>query len=335
MPATITDVAKLAGVSIATVSRVIHGTHTVNSEMQARVRAAIAELDYVPNSIAQSLKQNSSRMIGITASDLSVGFFPEIVKSVEKAFLPRGYATTVSSTYDSPQNEEIILRQMLARRVEILLVNSTGQNEDTLKQIASAGTPVVFYDRRPRTNAFPSVYADKKRAMQVALDHLLQVGHRRVMLVTGPRELNSNYDRYMGIQAFIFENGLEPADYTFRFGDFTPAEGFRAMEEIVHMPAERRPSAIITGSIAITAGVMAYCKKHGISIPGDIAIVSSGTFVYEDIIGAKLTYLDDSAQAMSDLIVRLIERYLNGEKIPTDYSAVLQPVLHIGESSGA
>ena len=132
MAVTIHDVAQAAGVSVATVSRVLHGAGTVNEQMCMRVRAAVRELGYVPNPVAQSLKQQCSRMIGITASDLSVAFFPEVVNGVEKAFSPKGYATIVSSTHDLPDNENTILQRMLARKVDALLVNSTGQNEDML-----------------------------------------------------------------------------------------------------------------------------------------------------------------------------------------------------------
>ncbi len=333
MSVTINDVAKRAGVSIATVSRVIHGAETVNEQLGLNVRKAIAELGYVPNSIAQSLKQNCSRMIGITASDLSVSFFPEVVKGVEKAFLSRGYATTVSSTYDRPENEEIILRQMLSRRVDALLVNSTGQNEDLLHQIALAGTPVIFYDRRPRSHAFPAVYADKKQSMYIALEHLTGVGHKRVMLATGPRMLNSNYDRYMGVQRFIFDKEKDPADYSYHFGEFSYAEGMVAMEEISQLDAAKRPTAVITGSIAITSGIMAYCRRNGWRIPDDIAIVSSGDFMYADLMDLKLTYLDDRVNDISDAIVEQLEGCLNGEP-PQNREVALKPILYLGNTSG-
>lgn len=332
MAATINDVAKRAGVSIATVSRVIHSAGNVNSELTRKVQKSIEELGYVPNSIAQSLKQNCSKMIGITASDLSVAFFPEIVKGVEKVFLPRGYATIVSNTYDESLNERTILNHMSARRVDALLVNSTGQNEEMLENIARS-KPVIFYDRRPVKRVFPAVYADKKRAMYVSLEHLAKMGHKRVMLASGPRGLNSNYDRYIGFQRYIFDHDLDPSMFSFRFGTFSFEEGVETMKAIMAM--KERPTAVVTGSIAITAGIIDYCRTHGISIPDDMAIVSSGNFRYGDALDSGLTYLDDQPKEISTAVVELLERFLNGEKVEKDFECVLQPVLHESRSTGA
>lgn len=336
MAVTIHDVAQAAGVSVATVSRVLHGAGTVNEQMCMRVRAAVRELGYVPNPVAQSLKQQCSRMIGITASDLSVAFFPEVVNGVEKAFSPKGYATIVSSTHDLPDNENTILQRMLARKVDALLVNSTGQNEDMLEKAAQAGTPVVFYDRRPRKPLFPAIYMDKSESMYMALDHLTGLGHKRIMLATGARMLTSNYDRYMGFQRFIFERGMDPANFVFRFGDFSYEHGGAVVKNILEMDEKVRPSAVITGSIVIAAGILAYCKDHGLSVPGDLALVSSGDFNYSSVMDFKLTYLDDRTQALSENAVRLIEDCLDGKKeLTQDSSEMLKPVLHIGDSSGA
>lgn len=335
MAVTIHDVAQAAGVSVATVSRVIHGAGSVNEKMCMRVRKAIKELGYVPNPVAQSLKQQCSRMIGITASDLAVSFFPEVVNGVEKAFSPKGYATIVSSTHDLPENENTILQRMLARKVDALLVNSTGQNEDMLEKAAQEGTPIIFYDRRPQKSIFPAVYMNKNESMYLALDHLTKLGHKKIMLATGSRILTSNYDRYMGFQRFIFERNMDPRNFTFRFGDFSYDHGGAVVKSILDMDADVRPTAVITGSIVITAGILSYCKANGISIPGDLALVSSGDFNYSAVIDFKLTYLDDRTELLSENAVRLIDRCLGGEKMPNDYCEVLMPILHIGDSSGA
>lgn len=330
---TITDVAKRAGVSISTVSRVLNRVDSVSEEMSRKVKEAVEELGYVPNSMAQSLKQNCSHMIGITASDLAVPFFPEIVKGIEKRFLPDGYVTITSNTYDQEQIERCILENMVSRRVDALLVNSTGKNERFLKDIADSGTPVLFYDRRPQENIFPAVYADKQMAMEIALKHLIEKGHQRIMLVTGSRLLNSNYDRYMGVQRFIFNNDLDPADFSFRFGTFSPEEGLLAMEEIIETAPDKRPTAVITGSVAITAGILDYCRSHGICIPRDIALVSTGTFMYEEAIDCRLTYLDDCIESVTSNIVGMLEKCLIDQLPLQNIQMVERPVLHVGNTT--
>ena len=332
MAATISDVARSAGVSIATVSRVINNRGAVNQEMKRRVQRAVAELGYVPNSIARSLKQDCSKLIGITASDLSVAFFPQMVQGVEKYFLPKGYATIVSSTYDDAGNEESILHHLVSRRVDVLLVNSTGKNEDMLEQAAESGVPVILYDRRSRDHAFPSVYVDKQKSVYQAMDHLYSLGHRRIALVTGPKQLISNYDRCMGAQGFVLDRELEPSDLSIFFGAFSEQYGVQAMEEIMRM--ERRPTAVITGSISITAGIMRYCREHRLRIPEDLSIVSMGNFIYSNAVGMQLTYMDDRTEALAEAVIHMLEQALLGEKLSPNYQVVLDPRLCLGESSG-
>ncbi len=330
MQATINEVARQAGVSIATVSRVLHNAGYVSDANREKVRKAIAELGYVPNSIARSLKEQCSFTVGITASDLSVAFFPEVIKRVEEQLLPLGYATLVSSTFDQGETEKIVLKQMLARRVDALVVNSTGSNEEMLygKQI-----PIIFYDRRPTVKRLPAVYMDKAEQMKVALSHLTGKGHKRVMLVTGSRDLNSNLDRYMGFQNFIKESGSSADNYLYRFGKFTYEDGVKAIENIIEMPAEMRPTAIISGSIAISAGVIAGCRKYGLQLPGDIALISSGTFMYPGMSGIELTYLDDRSDMLSEELVKLLKMYLAGENVPLDYDVPLTPILRLGDTT--
>ena len=253
------------------------------------------------------------------------------MKAVESAFLSRDYATLSSNTYDSAENERKILQHMLARRVDALIVHSTGQNEELLRAIADSGTPVILYDRRSRDHQFPTVYVNKQKAMYLALDHLLELGHRRVLLATGSKLLSTNYDRYMGVQKYIFDRDLDPARFPARFGAFSVDFGSTLMEEIAAMP--ERPTAVITGSVAITAGIIVYCKEHGLSIPDDIAIVSAGTFSYPSLIEPDLTYLDDFDRNISSALIELAGRALQGEAIPDDARIEIEPALRVGAST--
>ena len=330
MQATITEVAKLAGVSIATVSRVLHESSSVSEDTAKKVNMAIAELGYVPNSIARSLKEQSSFTIGITASDLSVSFFPEVIKRVEEEMLPLGYATMVSSTFDQSETEKLVLEQMLTRRVDALLVNSTASNEEMLYR---RQVPIIFYDRRPLSPRFPSVYMDKAGQMKLALNHLSTKGHKKIMLVTGARSLNSNIDRYVGFRQFIAETDSPAENFEYRFGRFTYEDGIKAIEDIVKMPADVRPTAVVTGSIAITAGLIAGCSKYGLQVPGDLAIVSSGNFMYFPIYGYRLTYLDDRIDVLSRELVRLLKCCFEHEKVPQNYEYKIEPLLCEGNTT--
>lgn len=327
----ISDVAKLAGVSTATVSRVINGAANVDGILRGKVLKAMSDLEYVPNTMAQSLRQKRSKIIGITASDVEVSFFPRIIKEAEKALQPKGYAVFSASTFDQPDNELKIIRQMLARRVDALLVCSTGQNEEFLQEISNSGIPVILYDRRPKNNVFPTVFVNKKKAVYLALNHLTAAGHKRIMLISGPRSLMTNYDRYMGLQKYVFEHNLDPADVTAQFDSFSIEYGREAVQKILAMP--NRPTALITGSVAITAGVMMCLKENNLVIPDDMALVSSGTFTYPEIVEPRLTYIDDSAHEIAVKLLELLYTLLDGKSLRPDMQIEIEPVLHVGSSS--
>lgn len=325
------DVAKRAGVSTATVSRVINGAENVDDILRQKVVQAMDDLGYVPNTLAQSLRQKRSKIIGVTSSDIEVSFFPQIIKEIERAVQPQGYAVFSANTYDQPETEREILRQMVARRVDALVVCYTEENEDLLKEIADSGTPVILYDRRPRRSDLPAVYVNKKKAISLALDHLMGAGHRRVMLVSGPRSLMSNYDRYMGLQQYLFEHNLDPADFPACFGHFSVEYGMEAAQKLFSM--ESRPTAVITGSVAITAGMMMHVKKMGLAIPKDLAVVSSGTFSYPSIVEPRLTYISDAGHQIAEGILRLLQTFIDGKTIPPGTKIEIEPVLHVGSSS--
>jgi DNA-binding LacI/PurR family transcriptional regulator len=220
---------------------------------------------------------------------------------------------------------------MVARRVDALVVCSTGQNEVLLKEIAESGIPVILYDRRPQNSILPTVFVNKKKGMYLALDHLMAAGHRRIMLVSGPRSLMSNYDRYMGLQQYLFEHNLDPADFPAFFGQFSVDYGMEIAQRLLNM--ENRQTAVITGSVAITAGIMMYIKKHGLTIPNDLALVSSGTFPYPSIIEPRLTYISDSNHEIAAGVLELLQMLIDGKDLQPGTQIEIEPILQVGSSS--
>ncbi len=332
MPIRIQDVARQADVSISTVSRVIHKAANVQPEMVHRVHQAMDELGYVPNSVAQSLRRRNTKTIGMIVSDLRVNFFPNLIRRLEQELFKRDYMVVSVSSYDDPETEKRMIRMLKSRQVDAMIVSSTGRNEPLLKAIEASGTPVIIYDRRSRTTEFPSVYVDKYRAMALALDHLCALGHERIALVTGDRELSSNYDRYMGMQAYVYDRGLSPECFSARFGSFTAEFGMEAAREL--LCAHQPPTAMIAGSIAVGAGILWHCKENGISIPNDLSLISFGDFSAPSVVEPKLTYIDDMHTVIAGEILQLLEPLLNGGESVPARSVSLAPILIEGGSCG-
>lgn len=331
MRKTIKDVAASAGVSIATVSRVINKAENVSLEIEKKVLNAIDELGYKPNSIARSLKNKRTMTIGFIMSDLSVSFFSYMIRVIEERFRDQGYTVIVSNTYEIVEVEKRAIQVMAERQVDAIVISSSGRNEDYLYDIQKHGVPVIFVDRKPKQHKFPTVVVDKKKGIQMLLEHLTQMHHRNIAFISGDRLLATNYDRFQGINSFIYEKNLPEDTVKCYFGSFSEEFGRNTIQQIL---AESNPStAIITGSIAIATGVMMYCKENNINIPNDLSLVCFGDFPHGKLLSPLLTYIDDKKFEIGENVADMLEKIFSGQALEKKVR-LLEPTLIFGETAG-
>lgn len=327
---TIKDVAKRAGVSIATVSRIINGADNVGEQYRIAVRRAIEELDYQPNAAAQSMKKRTFRTIGMIMSDFSVPFFEKILKQIERAYRSNGNLVLFVNTYEDPEIEKKGIQFMVEKQADVLVIASTGKNEDYLARLQERGMAIVFIDRRSRDHPFPSVYVDKRTAMYQVLEYLTQMGHEEIAFITGPRHLSTNYDRYSGASDFFYEKMLDPGKMRYFFGAFSEEYGYSVMEELIKKG--NLPTAVLVGSAVLASGVILCCKDHGLQIPQDISLVSFGDLACGKLIEPRLTYVYDGYREIGKCLVDMIQTafYQPLER----QNIVLQPELVVQQSVG-
>ena len=302
---TIKDVALQAGVSIATVSRVMNNVDNVGEEYKTAVQKAIEELNYQPNAVARSMKKRTFRTIGVIMSDFSVPFFEKIIKQIEKTFRSKGHLVLFVNTYDNPATEKQGIQFMVEKQADVILICSTGENEDYLAQLQEQGISVIFFDRRSKDHLFPTYYVDKRKAIYHALEYLYQMEQRKIAFISGPRQLSTNYDRYMGIMDFVYEKEINPNSISYYFGSFSEEYGYSVMDELLR--EKEPPSAVIVGSAVLAAGVLLYCKEHDIVIPGQLSLISFGDFSSGKLIEPRLTYLEDMHDLLGQLLVEAIQ----------------------------
>lgn len=332
MGTTVKDVARLAGVSIATVSRVVNNKGLVAPEKEKQVLAAIKELKYTPNAIAQSLKQKKSRLIGMMASDMSVSFFVGVLKILEQELLEGGYQLIVANTYDSPQIESQLIDLMTQGRCDILLINSTGGNDDRLAELRVSGVHMLGYDRYPENGAFPSVYLDKVKGTYMILEYLYELGHRDFCLVTGSAQLSTNVQRRKGVEQFLKEKNLPQESVQICQSSFS---GDYAKSVIAQMQQkEHPPTAYIAGSVSIAIGIIQYCEANGLSIPEDLSLACFGDFWNSDLIKPALVYIDDQYRDVAAQLLKWIHSIETGEGDISCENVVLEPRLVLGDSCG-
>lgn len=307
MDVTIKDVAKIAGVSIATVSRVINGIDTVDEKLKDRVLQTINELGYKPNNLARSLKSDVTNTIGVVVSDISNQFFINVSRQIETIIRKNGYTMMIASTDSDIKKEIDIINMFAGKRVDGMVISPN--SNDIADSIRDINCPMVAIDRKVLKNICDSVYVDKERSMYDIVQYLYARGHRNIAMVTGPKDLSSNYDRFNGYIKAHYDCGMEIDNKNIFFGLFTREFGNAAMSEIMSM--ENPPTAIISGSALITVGLLVHAKRNGIKIPEDISIISFGAIDLEDLIDCKVTYIDslqtEIGQIAGDMIISRIK----------------------------
>lgn len=308
--ATIKDVAKAAGVSTATVSRVINNASSVRPEIRERVMRAVKELDFKPNQLARGLKMDVTHTIAIIISDISNPFFMSITREIERKVNESGYILIMVSTDDDPEKERMYIKVMNEKRVDGIVISSTGKNEDYLNSIKESGIPVVFIDRKPFRHKFDSVYVDKSHAMYDITRHLIEKGHKRIALVSGPKYIMTNFDRFTGYARALYEANILLDNNLVMYGTFSEEYGREAFRNIIEM--SKRPTVIVSGSVKITRGILIEAKKMGVNIPEDISLVSYGNIDMNELITPSLTYVESLNEKIGTIAGNIIlERIRN------------------------
>ena len=270
---TVKDVAKFANVSIATVSRVLNGNYYVSPEIADRVNAAIKELQYYPNSVARSLKTRSTKTIGFVVSDISNSYHITLAKAVEDVISVEGYNMIVCSTKGSKERELTYLQLLQSKNFDGLLLNSTAENND---YIASLNMPMILINRKLKIPNFIGdiIDTDNFQGSYLLTKQLLQLGHRKIFVIKGPKNLNNAFERMQGFISAMKEYGIVVDDqYPFQFeGNFTLKSGYEAVEQIGSM--EEKPTAIIALNNMMSVGALKCMKEKNINAPEDLSIVS-------------------------------------------------------------
>jgi len=308
---TMKDVAERAGVSTATVSRVINNADNVNPKLRQKVLEVIEELDYKPNQLARSLKSSETNTIAFISSDISNPFFVKIAKKVEEGIRNEDYTIVIGSTEDDPQAELRYLKLLYEKRVDGIVISSTGKNEDYLKEL-SRKMPVICIDRRPETHKLNSVFVDKEKATYEAVNYLAGKNHKKIALVTGEKSIITNYDRYIGYTKGIYENDITLNSNYIKFGQFGFEFGEKSILDLLDL--KERPTAVIAGNSFIAAGILLMAKKNKISIPDDLSLISFGNISNSQLITPKLTFIDEKVDEIGEKASDLLLTNLRNEE---------------------
>ena len=306
---TIRDVAKQAGVSTATVSRVISGADPAKPQTRARVLAAIETLGYRPSAVARSLKLRTTRTLGLLVTDIQNPYFPEIVRAVEDAALERNLAVMLCNGADDPGREENYLDLLVDRRVDGIIIASSGLQERQGAWLArQRSVPVVLVNWAAPDMRLPAILGDNRQGGRLATEHLLSLGHRRIGHLSAPARNAAAGERRDGIREALERAGQDPDSLVVVEGDGQVAGGERAVHELL----KRMPD--ITGIVCyndLTAiGAVRTLRSLGRQVPADISIVGYDDIALSAWVDPPLTTIAQPTAEMGRWAVRRLGELL-------------------------
>ena len=271
--ATIHDVAKRAGVAPITVSRVINRSGYASPETRARVEAAVAELGYVPNRLASSLRSKRTRTLALVITDITNPFFTTVARGVEDTASDAGYTVVFCNTDESEIEETKYLQVLLQQRVDGILLVPAGGAPDSIDLIRKQSTPVVVLDRRmpPGVNV-DTVRCENEAGAYQLVKILLELGHRHIAILSGPLGVSTAEDRLSGYRRAMRESGIDDLAQAVVHGAFNRASGFAMMQEVLTYTP--RPKAIFAANNLICIGALHAIQETGWRVPEDFAMVT-------------------------------------------------------------
>ncbi|MBA3875994.1 MAG: LacI family transcriptional regulator [Anaerolinea sp.] len=270
--ANIRDVARLAGVSSMTVSRVVNGTGYTSQETRARVERAIAELGYVPNAVARQLRSKRSHTIALVVTDITNPFFTTIARGVEDEAAGRDFGVMFCNTDESDAEEIAYLQMLIQRQVDGVLLVPASNSGNSLRLLHAHRVPVVVIDRRVRSTQIDEVRTDSEAGAYALVRHLVELGHRNIAMLSGRREISTSVDRVAGYRRALAEVGVEVDSRLVLYRGYDADAGLRMAREI--LDATPRPTAIFAANNFIAFGAMRALREAGIRVPDDMSVVA-------------------------------------------------------------
>ncbi|MDQ0861912.1 LacI family DNA-binding transcriptional regulator [Bacillus sp. V2I10] len=250
----IQDVAKLADVSIATVSRVINNQGGVRRVTEERILKAIEELGYIRSAAARTMKRKETNTIGVIVPDIKNPFFPLVMAGIEQKAREKEFFTILSSTNESPKVEEEIVKNFIERGVDGVIITTANENGDHLKLLQEQGIPVVAVDRSIKKFKVDTVLVDNKKGSYQAVQHLILQGHEKIAIICGPQSTTPGLERFLGYKKALEDYNIELDERYVMHGDFGEQSGIESTKKLFEL--DDQPTAIFSSNNLMTIGCM-------------------------------------------------------------------------------
>jgi LacI family transcriptional regulator len=313
MAASIKDVAKEAGVSIATVSRVLNDVDVVNEDTKKKVQDAIKKLGYRPNIIARSLKTQKSRTIGIIIPDISNQFYPEIVRGAEDVSNIYNYNIMLCNTDLDPDKEMEYLRVLKEKMVDGVIYMSNSLEAEMIDLIKELELPTVLVETTDKENTFPSVTIDNEKAAIDAINYLVKKGNKKIAYIGSHEDaVNAAAYRFAGYRTALKKNNLELKDDLCSFGGLKPQDGYEGIKKIL---GNNDIDAVFCASDELAMGVINALRDMGRKVPEEIDVVGFDNIYSAAYFYPKLTTVEQPMYDMGSVGMRMLIKIINGAEL--------------------
>jgi LacI family transcriptional regulator len=323
--ASMREVADLADVAISSVSRVLSGHPDVSADMRERVLDAVKQLEYEPDFLAQSLRRGATLSVGYVVGDISNPLIATITSGAESVLRQAGYSMLLMNSENDPELDAAHIRFFQARRVDGMILSLASERQQgTLDVLAQVDVPVIMVDRDVDAQLDASIVRnDHKAGMRAAVDHLLDLGHRRIVLITGGLDLWPVRERIAGVTEAVKARGV-PDDTISLVGSLSAEHGERSTEQVLAM--DPRPTAIIAGGNQVLAGCIRSLHRHGIRIPDDISLVTCDEVDLSELHTPPIASIARDTLRLGNIAAELLLERINGGEprtmlLPTTFNA--------------
>jgi DNA-binding LacI/PurR family transcriptional regulator len=309
MSATITEIAKIASVSIATVSRVLNNSnHPISESTRQRILKLAEELNYQPNLVARSLRLDSTKTIGIIVENMLSPFISTIITGIQETLKPAGYMSFILNTNENPEIEIESIKALNHRQIDGIVFVATWDRSPKMVE-GLTGKPYVFVHRHFETYTDNSVLVDERWGAGLAVGHLARLGHQRIAFIAGPQDWDASIFRLQGYREALQANGLPFDPDLIVGGNWEIEGGIQAVEGLLRQ--NKLPSAIFAANDPLALGAIYALQDHCIRVPEDVAIIGYDDRDFASFVRPSITTVTlpcfEMGVAAADLILKMMK----------------------------
>lgn len=316
MSVTINEIAKEAGVSLATVSRVLNNSGYVKDETRKKVMKVIDKYNYTPSAIARSLSTNVTNTVGVIVPDITNPFYGEIIKGITEIAEENNLNIILCNSNDSIDNELKSIKTLKEHRIRGLIISPTSVendlNSEYLQALNNLGTPVILVDGHLKYSNFNGVFVDNIKGSYDAIEALIKEGHEDIAIITGRMNSKPAQDRLLGYEKALIMNNININENLIFNGDYSIESGYEATKQILAL--ENRPTAIFTCSNFMTLGCIRALSESNIRIPNDISLISFDKIDVLSILNINISHVCGPSIELGKIGMNLLIKSLQKEK---------------------